>query len=75
MRGSLDDYMADTGAALTVYNRDAGDLMFSTVSQADVDAVRAVPGVEDVARSHFFVVRPPRTDGEPPALPVPGLSG
>jgi putative ABC transport system permease protein len=66
LQGSFDDYMAATGASLTVFSADAADLSFSAVRHADIDAIAALPGVEAVARANFLAVLAPRLgEGRP----------
>lgn len=70
MRGSVDSYMESSGASLLVFARDVADLIFSSVDEEDIRGVRAIEGVEDVSRSHFYMVKAPRVDGERPPFPI-----
>jgi len=63
MRGSFDEYMEASGASLAVFSGDVADLVFSSVSQEEIDGIRAVDGVTGVARVNFSMVRPPRGEG------------
>jgi putative ABC transport system permease protein len=55
--------MEASGASLAVFSGDVADLVFSSVSQKEVDGIRAVDGVTGVARVNFSMVRPPRGEG------------
>ncbi len=59
MRSSIDAYMEGGGASLIVYSGHVADLIFSSVKQEELDAIAAWDDVEDVSRSHFFMVKPP----------------
>ena len=60
LRKSLNSYMEASGASLTVFAEDAGDLAFSRVRFADIEALEAMPGVEAVARANFALNMTPR---------------
>ncbi|MEM8882713.1 MAG: FtsX-like permease family protein [Planctomycetota bacterium] len=56
MMASLDSYMSDSGASLTVFNREAAGLEFSEVRAVVADQVEQMEGVEAVARANATVV-------------------
>jgi putative ABC transport system permease protein len=56
MRRSLNNYMETSGASLIVFAEDAADLAFSRVSQAQVDGIAKIDGVESVSRANFMPV-------------------
>lgn len=53
---SLDRYMRSTGAEVLVVNRSAMAPEYSRISKEEVDAVRALPGVEHLSPGTFTVV-------------------
>ena len=59
MRASLDDHMEETGAALTVFNREAGDLMFSRVPVATIEWIEGMEGVQHVSRGNAMLLQMP----------------
>jgi putative ABC transport system permease protein len=66
MKGSFDQYLEESGAALVVFKSDVADLIFSSVKTAEIEAIRAMDGVEAVARTNLHMARPP----SPAPLPV-----
>jgi len=63
MRRSLNRYMEASGASLIVFDRTAADLAFSRVSPEDVDRLRDIPAVDDLARANFAAVFAPDLGG------------
>lgn len=59
MRGSLDTYMESTGASLLVFSDNVADLIFSSVSEEEIEGIRGLDGVEAVSRSNFYMTTPP----------------
>jgi putative ABC transport system permease protein len=53
---SLDRYMRSTGAEVLVVNRSAMAPEYSRISKEEVDAVRALPGVEHLSTGTFTIV-------------------
>lgn len=53
---SLDRYMRSTGAEVLVVNRSAMAPEYSRISKEEVDAVRALPGVEHLSPGTFTIV-------------------
>ena len=70
MESSLDDYMEASGASLLVISRNVADLIFSTVTTDDIEAIRAMPGVESTSRSNFHMARTPHTGNGPAPIPL-----
>jgi len=70
MRTSLDRYMEATGASLIVFKRNVADLIFSSVNAEEIAAIRAMPGVEAISRSHLLMIKPPVTGDKPPSVPI-----
>lgn len=60
LEGSLNRYMEASGASLTVFSGDAGDLAFSRVRHEDTARIAALPGVDAVARANFALNMSPR---------------
>jgi putative ABC transport system permease protein len=59
VRASLDDHMTETGAALTVFNREAGDLMFSRVPADVIEWMESLDGVTHVSRGNAMLLQAP----------------
>jgi len=68
MRASVDEYMSASGASLLVFTAGVSDLSHSKVTQAEVDRIEAMEGVDDVSRVHF-------SDYSLPGLPTIFLFG
>ena len=60
MKGSFDQYLEESGASLVVFSRDVADLIFSSVTTKDIEAIRGMDGVEALARTNIHMARPPR---------------
>jgi len=68
MRGSMDKYMADSGASLLVFSASVADLSHSKVTREEVDRISAMKGVDAVSRAQF-------SDYSVPGLPTLFLFG
>ena len=69
MRTSLDSYLADSGADLLVFSRDAADLAFSKIHQDEIDAMKVMPGVETASRANFMAVLNPKLGDDHEKIP------
>ena len=69
VRASIDDHMEETGASLTVFNREAADVMFSRVPVSAIEEIERMKGVLEVCRGNAVLLHRPDV-GEGRAKPA-----
>ena len=75
MRASVDTHMTKTGASLTVFNREAADLMFSRVSVSTIEQIEKMDGVMEVCRGNAVLLSRPDLGGDRKKPPLQILFG